>query len=60
MAALADGRSTVGQGPAGNVTVVVEGLVVDPVATGRELERILRKYAAATGSDVALQVGTRR
>jgi hypothetical protein len=60
MTALADGRSTVGQSPAGNVTVQVDVGVGDPVAIGRELERILRKYAAATGSDVALQVGTRR
>lgn len=56
--ALGAGRSA---GPQGSVIVNVEVRdAIDPVATGRTLERILRQYAAATGSQVALTVGARR
>jgi hypothetical protein len=58
MTALAGGRSPAGQGPGGSVTVHVHDSF-DPIATGRQLERILRRYAQATGSDVALVVGGR-
>lgn len=61
MTALAGGRSPAGQGP-GKVTVVNVTVrdSIDPVATGRTLERILRDYAAATGSEVSLVIGGRR
>ena len=61
MIASAGGGSTTGRGPrAAALNVTVQVGVGDPVAIGRELERILRVYAQATGSDVALTVGRRR
>lgn len=58
MSALAAGGPTGGQGSSGNVIVKVEVRdAIDPVATGRTLERILREYARATGSQATLVVG---
>lgn len=60
MSALAGGRSTTGQSSSGGTVVVNIHDSLDPVQTGRTLERILRQYAQATGSQVALTVGRAR
>jgi hypothetical protein len=40
------------------VNVTVQG-AVDPVATGRQLVKILRDYGVATGGQVSLTIGGR-
>jgi hypothetical protein len=57
MAALAGGRSTAGQGPASMVVNVRIDGALDPVAVGRQLEKVLRDYGRATGRQVALTMG---
>jgi hypothetical protein len=59
MTALAGGGPSSRQGPGGGTVIVNVHDSFDPIATGRQLERILRKYAQATGNDVALQIGGR-
>lgn len=63
LSALAGGGSTAGQGsPRGDATMTVNVTIngaMDPVATGRALEKVLRDYGTATGRRVALTVGGR-
>lgn len=62
MAALAGGGPSSGQGSGGGTTTVNVTVhdAIDPVSTGRTLEKILRQYAAATGSQVTLTIGGKR
>jgi hypothetical protein len=55
------GPSSAGQGPAAPTTVVnvtVQG-ALDPVASGRQLVKILKEYGVATGGQVSLTIGGR-
>jgi hypothetical protein len=59
MTALAGGRSTAGQGAGNTVNVTING-ALDPVATGRQVVKVLRDYAQATGGQVSVTVGRGR
>lgn len=59
---FAGSGSTGGQstGPSAMVVNVTINGAVDVIATGRQLEKVLREYAVATGRQLAITVGTNR
>jgi phage-related protein len=65
-AAMTSGGGALGElgAPAGaapqvlQVNITIPGLVVDPVATGRQVEKVLREYGRSTGRQLVLTMGT--
>ncbi len=60
MSALTGGRSTAGQGVGGTTINVTVNGAIDPVGTGRQVVKVLKEYAAATGGQVSVTVGRAR